>query len=59
MSKRRCSECRNGEHENYDDKVRLVVIRDPDTNKISKRAYMCATHIGMYEDDGYDIYYQN
>jgi hypothetical protein len=52
---KRCSDCRNGEHSNYDDNVKLVIIRDPDSKKIIKRAYLCEEHRNMYNDDGYEI----
>jgi hypothetical protein len=56
---RRCADCRDGEHDNYDDDVRLVVVRNPDTNRLVKRAYMCKEHRTMYGDevsgDGYDV----
>jgi len=55
---KKCSDCRDGEHDNYDDDVKLVVIKDPDTNKIYKRAYMCNHHQQQYDDDGYKIYIQ-
>ena len=52
---RQCAECRDGEHENYDDKVRLVLVRDPVTKKFQKRAYLCDTHVEMYQDDGLEV----
>ena len=54
-TKKRCSDCRDGEHENYDDNVKLVYLRDPDTKRIIKRSYMCESHRTMYEDDGYEV----
>ena len=50
---KQCADCRDGEHENYDNDVRLVYVKDPDTNKMVKRSYMCDLHRRMYEDDGY------
>lgn len=52
---KRCADCRNGEHDNYDDDVKLVVIRDPDTKKLVKRAYECGEHREMYATDGYEL----
>ncbi len=52
---KRCADCRDGEHDNYDDNVVLAVVRDPESRKIVKRAYMCKTHQEVYEDDGYLI----
>ena len=56
MNGKQCADCRDGEHENMDDDVMLIVLRDPDTGKLVKRSYMCANHRTMYSDDGYDIY---
>ena len=50
-----CCDCRDGEHENYDDDVRLTVVRDPDTGKLVKSAYLCGEHRSAYADDGYDV----
>jgi hypothetical protein len=53
---KRCADCRDGEHENYDDYVRFVVVRDPDSKRgFFKRAYMCSQHRYMYESDGYKV----
>ena len=52
---RQCADCRNGEHANYDEDVRLTVARDPDTGKIGKRAYLCSEHRAAYLDDGYAL----
>lgn len=49
-----CHECRNGEHDNYDDDVRLTVVRDPDTGQV-KRANLCEHHRVAAADDGYLI----
>ena len=51
----RCCQCRAGEHDNYDDDVRLVVVRDPDTGWIRLRGYCCANHRVAFADDGYKI----
>lgn len=55
MKVKQCADCRNGEHDNYDDKVELVFVRDPDTKKIVKRANLCMEHRIMYRDDGYEV----
>lgn len=55
MTERRCADCRDGEHINYDDDVKLVIVRDPETGRLVKRAYMCRLHRDMYEEDGYDV----
>jgi len=55
MTVKQCADCRNGEHENYDDDVRLVYLRDRETNKIVKRAFMCNEHRVMYDQDGYEV----
>ena len=52
-----CCDCRDGEHENIDDDVQLVIIRDPETNKMLKRGYVCREHRRMYDLDGYEIKY--
>ena len=51
-----CADCRNGEHDNYDEDVRLVVIRDPETQKLVKRAYLCDHHRQCYMEDGYEVH---
>jgi hypothetical protein len=51
----RCFECALGEHDNYDDDVRLVGIRDPDTGRLYRRARMCREHREMYAQDGYIV----
>jgi hypothetical protein len=53
---KRCADCRNGEHENYDDEVQLVVVRDSEAGRIVKRANLCEEHREMYISDGYRIY---
>lgn len=49
-----CCECRDGEHENYDDDVKLVTVRSED-GKLRLRGYICASHWGMLAEDGYVI----
>jgi len=50
-----CFECRGGEHEDYDDDIKMVVVIDPETKKIYRRGKMCGEHRCMYEDDGYTV----
>jgi len=57
MKKKRCSECRNGEHDDYDDDIRLVYVRDPESNKIILRANLCNEHREMFASDGYQVKY--
>jgi len=54
-TEKRCADCRDGDHANYDQGVRLVVVKDPDTGKLLKRAYMCHEHRDMYEADGWTL----
>jgi len=51
-----CAECRNAEHTNFDEDVRLTIVRNPDTNRIYRRAYMCNEHREMYHMDDFDVY---
>ena len=55
MTTKRCADCRDGDHDNYDDNVALVFVRDPETKKMIKRANLCGEHRQMYADDGYEI----
>lgn len=50
-----CCDCRDGEHENYDNDIILVFIQDPDTGKMIKRGYVCQEHRIMYRDNGYRV----
>ena len=52
---KQCADCRDGEHDNIDEYVELVYVRDPDTKKMVKRSYMCEEHQSMYLDDGYEV----
>lgn len=52
---KRCAECRDGDHANYDNDVRLVVVRDPETKRLAKRANLCGEHRAAYRSDGYDV----
>ena len=51
-----CRDCANGGHNNYDEDVKLVYVRDPDTKRMIRRCYMCSDHRLMYEQDGYDVH---
>jgi hypothetical protein len=55
MENKQCADCRDGDHENYDDDVVLVFVRDPETKKLHKRSYMCHEHRCAYRDDGYEV----
>ena len=55
MINRQCSDCKDGEHDNIDEDIKLVCVKDPVTKKIVKRAYMCRSHQNMYENDGYEV----
>ena len=50
-----CTDCRIGEHANYDDDLQLVYVREIDTKHIIKRAWLCRDHRTMYEQDGYEV----
>ena len=52
MMAKRCTECRKGEHENYDDNLDFVVVRDPDSGRLLGRWWLCEEHRTMYENDG-------
>jgi hypothetical protein len=48
-----CCECRNGDHENYDDDVRRTLVREPDHLKVVLNAYLCGEHRTAAADDGF------
>jgi len=52
---RRCKDCQNGEHDNYEEDIKLVYVRDLETKKIIRHCYMCREHRTMYADDGYEV----
>ena len=52
-----CCDCREGEHDNYEDDVQYVIVRDPDTGYLHRKAYLCEEHREMYASDGYKIEY--
>jgi hypothetical protein len=54
---KRCCECRSSEHPDYDDLLGLCIVKDPDTNKIVQRGYLCLGHVEIRTMDGYDVYF--
>ena len=52
----KCCECRAGEHEDYDEIVGLCVVKDPENGKVVQRGYLCAGHVEIRTQDGYDVY---
>lgn len=50
-----CCECKAGEHDDYDNDIKQVIVKDPDTKKVIKRGKMCNEHQVMYLDDGYIV----
>jgi hypothetical protein len=52
---KRCCECRDGEHENLSDDVRLYVVREPSTGRMIRRGYLCAEHVSTNLEDGYAV----
>lgn len=55
MKVKQCAECRDGEHENYTDQVDFCIVRDPETGKVIRRAYLCTDHQAAFLDDGYEL----
>lgn len=51
---KRCAECRDGEHDNLDDDVRLCVVTNPDGGP-PRRANLCGEHRQARRDDGYTV----
>ncbi len=51
---RQCFECRNGEHDNYDDYVLFTVVRNLDDGR-AVRGWMCGEHREMNLNDGYTV----
>ncbi len=49
-----CADCRDGEHDNYNDNVKFTIVRG-EYGAFIKRAYLCAEHRQMYMDDGYEV----
>lgn len=56
MTPQPCCECRDGEHENYTDVVKLILWKDPDQSRMPpKRGWVCSEHIEALAQDGYKI----
>lgn len=51
----RCYQCQNGDHEDYDQDVRLVIVRDPDGGDYARRGYLCGEHRELAASDGYEV----
>jgi hypothetical protein len=51
----KCADCRDGEHENYSPEVDFVIVGDPTSNELIKKAWMCTDHQEMYLMDGYTV----
>jgi hypothetical protein len=51
---KQCKECRDGEHDNLDDDVRLVTVRDG-TRIVVLRVNLCGHHRQTRADDGYTL----
>lgn len=49
-----CADCRDAKRET-DGTVKLILVRDPGTGKMVKRAYLCEEHEEMYASDGYEM----
>ena len=52
---RNCCECQKGEHPNYDEEVRLLMVREPDTGRLVLRGYICGEHAEAFAQDGYTV----
>ncbi len=52
---KRCNDCRDGDHENYDEDIQLAIITEPENGRLVKRALLCGEHREAYADDGYDV----
>jgi hypothetical protein len=50
---KRCQECVDGEHANYDNDIEKVVVLDENHRRVKPPQYMCGEHRTMYLDDGY------
>lgn len=52
----RCCECRKGEHDDYDDDIKFIVVVDPDRpNRFVCRGNVCGEHREAFESDGYTV----
>ncbi len=52
---RRCVECLDERHDDYDNKGKVVIVRNPETGQIIMRTYLCRTHREIYEARGYKV----
>jgi len=50
---KKCADCRDAERD--EKAVGLFLVRDPETGKLKKRAYLCKEHRQMYVEDGYEL----
>ena len=50
---KKCADCRDAERDEA--AVGLFVVRDPDTGRLLKKAYLCREHEMMYAQDGYEL----
>lgn len=48
-----CAECRDGEHTDYDDEIRLVSVSAP--GETVRRIKACGDHRDMLAGDGYTV----
>ncbi len=54
-TQKQCTDCRDGEHDNYDNNVKLVTVREIGQGSFLKRGYICKSHRNMYTEDGYTV----
>lgn len=52
---KQCKKCWEGEHENYDEDIRLTAVFEPDTGRQVARCNMCGEHRAAYHFDGYEV----
>ena len=53
---KQCHFCKEGEHENYDNDIKLIVLLDPETHKrVQPPTWACSEHRQSFEDDGYKV----
>ena len=53
MNRKVCLECKEGEHDNYDDNIIKVKVIDPETGKVYRKGLMCLEHRELYLSDGF------
>jgi len=51
-----CGECKDEGHPDYDEDVRLVVVRDPDDSSYNVRVKLCLKHRKMCTADGFQLF---